>query len=367
MAKQNDVMGKGQFRGDIPSAIADEAGTLLSKIKDPKKWNPFVQDNILFAVNKKVGGAIEDNAKLAHFMSKMIDDGMDAQSAAQSVKKFLFDYGDLTWTEKNIFKRVAPFYTWTRKNIPLQIEQMIAQPAKYALIPKVIQMIESNVPNPNTEKYMSKYLTENLPVRYKKNDKGEYEYFMLGNWLPAAQAVDFLSQPLDNIIGMVTPLVKTPFESGIPLLRDLSPYLEGTNMSLYFKDTLGGLSKIENQPGDLSEWSFGPADWMKVTMRRKDINFMRNIRVLNEIHNLTKEPAKDDPATSNWAKVLNTILGKAGTYNVQKSKFFYDRDTERKIQEYENQIKDAQKLGNYEKVKDLRKETFDFKKLRKKQ
>jgi hypothetical protein len=87
-----------------------------------------------------IGSTIEDNAKIAHFISK-IRSGLSPEEAAQSVKKFLFDYSELTDFEKGVMKRIFPFYTWTRKNIPLQLEQMVRQPGKYSALGKVIESL----------------------------------------------------------------------------------------------------------------------------------------------------------------------------------------------------------------------------------
>jgi hypothetical protein len=52
---------------------------------------------------------VEDNARLAHFIAKREELG-SSKAAAESVKKYLFDYGDLTEFEKKTFGKVIPFY-----------------------------------------------------------------------------------------------------------------------------------------------------------------------------------------------------------------------------------------------------------------
>ena len=57
---------------------------------------------------------------------------------------------------------------------------------------------------------------------------------------------------------------------------------------------------------------------------------------------------------------MNTFFGKAATYDVNKSRYYYDVDTE----EYENSlkkaIKDAKKKGYKDKADDLIKELKEF-------
>ena len=339
------VSGRGWYGADIAKELATEIGGTSKRARILGKLMPWKQENILFKTNRAIGTAIEDNARWAHFIDK-IQKGFSFDDAARSVKKFLFDYADLTVTEKNIFKRVFPFYTWTRKNIPLQLEQLIVQPEKYAAIPKIIQAIESKTPAPKSEKYLSQYIKENIPVRIGTDKKGNTQYFLMGNWLPAAQAVDVLSQPIDNMIQMLTPFVKTPIEIW-------------ANKSLFFKNTLGEASKIEY-------YYKQPTEFIGITMRRKTATLIRNIRILNDLNKLIQTPAKDEPENTWVVKFLNVFFGRAGTYDIKKSRYFYQRETEERVNQLKAAIKKARKLGDIEHVRKLQEELKDFQRERSK-
>ncbi|MDQ5987390.1 MAG: hypothetical protein CSYNP_03130 [Syntrophus sp. SKADARSKE-3] len=338
-AKKLGVIDEGWYAKDIGEEV-------LNKIDKTKNFlkgiNPLSQENYLFRGNKKVGSVIENNARLAHFISQ-VEKGKTFEEAAKSVKKFLFDYGDLTNIERNVFKRAMPFYTWTRKNLPLQIGEFIKQPAKYILPHKIVEKIESGVEQPN-EKYMSDYIRSNIPVRIRKNKEGNTEYFLLGQWLPYGSAIDVLSQPLDTFKGMVTPLIKTPYE-------------QASNKSTFFKNTLGEASPIENRYAQQGEF-------LGMSLRKKNINLLRNIRILSDMN---KWFDKQDPTETKDAltvKVLNTLFGKSATYDESKSRKYYQLDTEDRLQEYEKAIKDAKKRGYYDKAKELNEEMKQFKKER---
>lgn len=83
--------------------------------------------NPLVSAGQKFGSAIENNARLTHF-SHMLDQGMSPRLAGQSVKKYLFDYQDLTGTEFAIKNNASRFYTYMRKNTPLQLESLVSSP-----------------------------------------------------------------------------------------------------------------------------------------------------------------------------------------------------------------------------------------------
>ena len=125
-------------------------------------------------LNQTVGRHMEDNSRLAHFIQKRIN-GDDAGRAAQSVKRFLFDYTELTPFERDTMKMFIPFYTWARKNIPLQIEQIINQPERYARIPKLMNEVSGisgdaeNIPQPD---YFQEVNATRLP--WNSNDQPQF-------------------------------------------------------------------------------------------------------------------------------------------------------------------------------------------------
>lgn len=95
----------------------------------------------------------EDWARFAHFLDAFEKEGKNARNisdlskaaerAGERVRKFNIDYGDLTSFEQRTMKRVVPFYTWMRKNVPLQIENMFLRPGRMTIAPKLHRDIEA--------------------------------------------------------------------------------------------------------------------------------------------------------------------------------------------------------------------------------
>ncbi len=130
LALENQVLEEGFFNTDLKGK-ADLAinGRKTRGQKALAKIDVRNPDK-MFGVptGRKIGEHIEDNARLAHFISKMDETG-DAVRSAQSVRKYLFDYGDLTPAEQKVMKRIHAFYTFTRKNTPLQFAEIARNPA----------------------------------------------------------------------------------------------------------------------------------------------------------------------------------------------------------------------------------------------
>lgn len=136
-ARRHDVIGEGFYGVDVPADVAKSGTPFRALPKGDKlrrvgqRVNPLSQQNAVIASGRRVGSGIEQNARLAHFIAKADQTGSYSE-AARSVRKYLFDYSDLSATEQAAFKRIVPFYTFTRKNIPVQLEGLLKTPGKYS-------------------------------------------------------------------------------------------------------------------------------------------------------------------------------------------------------------------------------------------
>lgn len=153
------LIGRGQFGADIPKAVGDVLGnkSLLQKV------NPLER-------GRQAGTLVEDNAKIAFFLQRL-GKGDDVNKALAQTHKYLFDYSALTDFEKNVMRRVIPFYTWARKNIPLQVETLITKPGRQAAITKTFSNLS---PLTDEEKEaLPTYLTEGLTAKLPSEGEGE--------------------------------------------------------------------------------------------------------------------------------------------------------------------------------------------------
>lgn len=202
------VTGQGQFGKDVPKVFKQAIGKGSLGQKAQK-------------IGFGVGTSVEDNARIAHFLEKTRG-GLGINDAAASVNKFLFDYTDLSSFEQNVLKRIFPFYTFTRKNIPLQLEQIFKQPKKYKAVSDALQGLKSGDLTAEEKRYLPDYLSERFGIMVGRDVEGMPK-ILSGLGLPL-EDIEKITSPAKTVFGeMASPLIKAPFE----LLSGQSLFTEG--------------------------------------------------------------------------------------------------------------------------------------------
>jgi hypothetical protein len=218
------IFGEGQYGGDITRRLEEQ---IQGASKNPftlSTKNPILQGGF------KMGQTIEDNARVALFIDQL-NKGSSFDQAANHVRKYLFDYGDVSPFEKDVLKRVMPFYTWSRKNIPLQLEALATQPDKINKINLAMNNAQqaNQVQQPDLAQVPG-YIREQAPV-YVGSDQqaGTVTAIPLTGLIPTfdiASITKFLNtetapeglkkgklgEALSTAMGGVSPLIKAPLE-----------------------------------------------------------------------------------------------------------------------------------------------------------
>ena len=88
-------------------------------------------NNPITQFSRKVGVAADDHARfmLAYDGAKQ---GMDSLTSSARVRRFLFDYEDNS-TADAVMRQIVPFWTWTSRNLPLQLVNIWANPRPYRI------------------------------------------------------------------------------------------------------------------------------------------------------------------------------------------------------------------------------------------
>jgi hypothetical protein len=87
---------------------------------------------------KDVSKRVEDTNRIGTFLGGL-QRGLDPREAAARASKIHFDYGDLTQLERQVLRRIAPFYTFTARNLPLQVKSLARRPGKFATVAKGVE------------------------------------------------------------------------------------------------------------------------------------------------------------------------------------------------------------------------------------
>jgi hypothetical protein len=161
------------------------------------------------SVPSDIYGKEEFTGKFVKFLSER-NKGKSVIEAVQQANKYLFDYGDLSAFEKNVARRIMPFYTFPRKAIPNVMEAMEKNPygvAKYAMLHWAmekyslhkLQLTENDYAE--IKKTMPDYMKNGsymlMPYRDQNND---LRFFDITYILPWGQISDFQQRGVLNVI-----------------------------------------------------------------------------------------------------------------------------------------------------------------------
>ena len=98
-----------------------------------------IYDNRVTRFSRKYG-QMSDNMSRFILGFDSAKQGMDAGTATARVRKFYFDYEDLSQADR-LMKQFVPFWIWSSRNLPLQLENMWLNPKPYAIYNSFVRNI----------------------------------------------------------------------------------------------------------------------------------------------------------------------------------------------------------------------------------
>lgn len=271
----------------------------------------------------------ENRLRLPLFVDRLIK-GDAPEEAAKSVFQFHFDYAPeaLAPFEQNIMKRLLPFYRWTRGNIPLQLEQIVKQPGKYAALGKFVDNLQVDKEKAKEEfQYLPPYMREGLPVRL--GEKNGFSQYLYGLGLPVEDINRLYKgspqRTLASMVGELSPILKYPIEAATGQnLFTGEPIKEGSRV-YPFVNAVPGLR-----------------DWLEVSEHKDksgNVSYRANAYKLHFLNTalgrfyITAGKLSDDN-TSGVVKFLYGLVGaKAKSVDMEKEKFWRDRDIQDRLEE----------------------------------
>jgi len=239
-----------EFTGflDIREGIKEKIGKLGSEktLRDKlRPVNPFSQSNLAFRAGRNVGNQIEQQARVLNFITNLERTG-DVVTSAERTKQFLFDYTNLSDFEKGVMRRLVPFYTFTRKNLELQVVQLAKQPGKLAtqakLFNAISQVLSGATLSDEEKKNLPEFLQEGLGIVYSKSGKNVEIINQLGTPIESV----FSTIKPNAILGSLSPVLAVPLQIAIGKhfffdrdLKDVNDATAFKNAPQFLKDYLG--------------------------------------------------------------------------------------------------------------------------------
>jgi hypothetical protein len=261
----NDMLYVAAFqKGILPSAriledLPDKVPSILDKIHLPGKMQGKGQEFVHGLHEQR-----DHFIRLAHFADAVMKSGKPFEQAvddaARIVRKWHPDGMDFTKFERNTMRTVFPFYSWTRKAIPLAVESVYSNPGKVMLYPK----LQYGIQQMNLGQQAGNSMADPFPLDQLWPDwmrekgigpmfgsgPGDYSIIapsfpindlaaQFGN-LPRMLGQGFSSKGISGITQMVNPFAKIPAEmmSGTNLINQ-APIKD---WSQYFTNQIPGIS-----------------------------------------------------------------------------------------------------------------------------
>jgi hypothetical protein len=209
--------------------------------------------NNVLKFNFNVAEKMDDIQRYALYRWSLDKTG-DAGKAARQVSEALFDYSHLTPFEKDIMKRIFPFYTFMKNNFIFQAKAIVNNPAAYAKVGRAYNYAIEDLAGYSPDN-LPDYATENMwlpiPMTLTKNDKKAIA-FLKAN-LPLSDFTELIENPFKKGVISVTAPVKLLIEFGAG--RDLftgAPLSQFPGQTNALEPGTGVLSGLRDRRGNLT-------------------------------------------------------------------------------------------------------------------
>lgn len=236
---EDEVFEAAMDRGSLPDYRIQE--DLLESTTNPSIQR--LQERMAIAKGKgkhfvgTVSELRDDHVRLTHFLHvlehgtwKSKEEAFDF--AAKRIREWHPDGTDLTGFERRYMRRIFPFYSWSRKAIPLIVEAMVLNPGRILVYPKAtynwaqsqgIDLASMGNPFP-TDQLFPGYLQENATGPVYESEEGDYygirpgvaSMDIISDFTPeligSSNTADLLRGANRGALGMLSPFIKTPVE-----------------------------------------------------------------------------------------------------------------------------------------------------------
>lgn len=313
-----------------------------ANFKDMDNWTK-VKDFLPY-MNNKANEYVDTASRLVTFMegsrnSKFLRN-LGVESAADAVRKVNFDPSDLTQFEQKFMKRIMPFYTFSKKNLAFQIDNLSRNGSKYNKLFKAQDSLLENATGGNEEN-VAEWMRNNMYIPFPSlGEDGSYRIFRAT--LPVGNLIEFTDSPLDTLTGLLSPAIKSPIE------------LKGNT------NTFTGLP-IENFEGEMSKnlpFLSKKEEYLLSNLTGLDVPLKTGTRVYQGIADTMSSGGS--PLEALRSGIVNSTTLQGNTETDKLNKMYEDLDElETLLKKYEQKgynfstINELKRANNYNKLDEI--------------
>tara|TARA_R110002012_G_scaffold230107_1_gene402773 strand:+ start:141 stop:5342 length:5202 start_codon:yes stop_codon:yes gene_type:complete len=316
---ETGVAGQGQVSQEITTTL-DQLGAVRGGAWKQGSRNPFDPSfkpmNWIRARNSDSEFMLR--GALAHH-NMMVGDTLE--DAIVAVRKYHFDYSDLSDFERKI-KKVIPFWVWQRNILPVLVESIGKNPKAWGRLQQVKEELELTSP---MENMVPHYFGENMGIRLPFTKSGNRVYVMPDLPFRDMQKITKEMESVLDAKGLVKGTGRLALESAMPPMKLPIELMMGKQVfgGIPFSDRYQQAPIWANAPGIREALLVtGLAKKSKdgtIVMTDKNIYSVDQfLPIVGRIRRLIpNERAKQDAALTTW---MNTFLGTGLRVNTPATK-----------------------------------------------
>ena len=292
------VVGKGFQQSEIGAAGKLIGTDIVSKFKRKVPLaGPWLKGM------ESAGTFVEDVPRIAQYMygqkkgaAWLAKRGFKGDNAlVKYVRKFHPVYDEFTQFEQKVMRRVMPFYSWSRFNLPLHAEMFLHNPRAYVRLDKYRRGITEAVGGELPEDFTPEWIKNSVVIGMSAKP-GKRNYIVMKGVHPATDLLDLISPSL----------AKHKFESMLHPLKVIPEIIWG-------QDRFKG-RKMPAYPGQKVTY-FGARIDPRIA------HFLDSFRILNETNRFLC--GSDDPTLN---RIMYHLIGKNYEMDVKgmkKATYYY--------------------------------------------
>jgi hypothetical protein len=300
------------------------------------------------AIDPETIGSLSDNLFVVESLLAHSDRGIPFAQAAENIRRHLFDYSNLTATEKGISSLVM-FYGFQRQALPWVLTQLAERPIWFNGMARVRDM---NWDSPQEEALVPPWVKDYPHIRMEAAE-GKIKVASLRNMFTLDSMADMFPMGVKEFVAKLNPMITLPVELII-------------GKDIYMNQDLKEVKYIKEAMSKVPEWipflnartvnAADGKDYFAVDaypwhiMRRTWFS-----RMFRDADTLAKTVSGD---INTWQSLMNFSLGvKLYEYDIEKQMSFLQMDANKAKSAYDSALRKGDRLAATRILDELRKYT----------